>query len=323
MLLKAVYTDTGDLDSSPGVALLEQAGFSVTVLETYDENEIVAHARDADAILLGYAPLRKSALDKLEKLQVISLLSTGYDNLDIEVATDSGICVANIGGTASEEVATHTLALILNMVRGLSTYQECAARREWFVTPYPHIPPRLSRHKIGIVGFGKIGQLVALMAANFFAEVIFFDPLFPPGISVQGSKSVTLDELLANSKVITIHMPLTPTNSKMFNSAQFAKMSQGTYLINVSRGALVDSHDLIAAIYSGKIAGAALDVLDNEPPLPSDILLANKSIFITPHVAYLSEYTLQAYIEVQAKSVIDWFAGKVVDNCINGVKVRK
>ncbi len=323
MPLKAVYTDTGDLDPSTGVALLKKTGFSVTVLETHNEDEIVAHAHDADAVLLGYAPLRSSALDQLKKIEIISLLSTGYDNLDLEVATSRGICVANIGGTAAEEVATHTMALILNMVRGVSTYQHAASRREWFVTPYPHIPPRLSEHTMGIVGFGKIGRLVARMAAPLFAEIIFFDPLFASGEIVEGFKSATLDEVLANSKVISIHMPLTQTNEKMFSAAQFSKMGQGTYLVNVSRGALINSKDLIDAINKGKISGAALDVLENEPPLPDEALMQVKEISITPHVAYLSDYTLHAYIEVQAKSVIDWFAGKVVDNCINGVKVRK
>ena len=323
MVLQALYTDTGDLDPSPGVAILENAGFAVTVLETHNENEIVLHAENVDALLLGYAPLRASTLVHLKNIEIISLLSTGYDNLDIEFATSRGICVANIGGTATEEVATHAMALILNIVRGISTFQEVAKRHEWFETPYPHIPPRLSEHKLGIIGFGKIGQMLARIASPLFKEVIFFDPLFEPGIIHEGFRAAILDEVLATSKVVSIHMPLNQDNARMFNSILFSKMMPGSFLINVSRGALIDSMDLIQAIGTSQISKAALDVLENEPPLPGEALMQTQGITITPHVAYLSDYTLKAYVEVQAQNVIDWFAGVVVENSINGIQVRK
>ena len=323
MQLQALYTDTGDLDPSPGVAILESAGFAVTVLETLDEEEIVLHAKNVDAILLGYAPIRASTLIHMKNVEIISLLSTGYDNLDLEVATSRGICVANIGGTSTEEVATHTMALILNMVRGISTYQDVAKRHEWFVTPYPHIPPRLSEHKLGIIGFGKIGQMLARIASPLFEEVIFFDPLFEPGTIHEGFRATILDEVVATSKVVSIHMPLNLENARMFNSTLFSKMKPGSFLVNVSRGALIDSMDLIQAIQTGQISRAALDVLEIEPPLPGEALMETQGIAITPHVAYLSDYTLKAYIEVQAQNVIDWFAGAVVENSINGIRVRK
>ena len=142
----------------------------------------------------------------------------------------SGICIANIGATSAQEVATHAFALILSIVRGVNTYKEVADRREWFKTPYPHIPPRLSEKKLGLVGFGNIGRSLATYAHATFDEVWFYDPAYELGTEVNGAISKSLDDVLAYSDVLSLHMPLMTATKHIINEDAFAKMKRGIYI---------------------------------------------------------------------------------------------
>lgn len=323
MMLKAVYTDTDDLDPTAGTKKLESAGFEVLHLQTHNAEEIVAATVDADALLLGYAPISAEMLKQMKKLQIVSLLSTGYDNIDIETATSLKICVSNIGATSVEEVATHALALTLTLSRGIETYREVVSRREWFKTPYPFIPPRLSNKKLGVIGFGNIGRQFARIAQPLFASVAFYDPMVKVGDVSNGFESKSLDELLADSDVISLHLPLMPQTHNLFNDKTFAQMKNGSIIINVSRGGLIEPAALLRALNTGKIASAGLDVLEVEPPAADDPLLAHPRVLITPHIAFLSEHSISAYIDVQAENILQWFRGDEVKNSVNGIRVKK
>jgi phosphoglycerate dehydrogenase-like enzyme len=148
------------------------------------------------------------------------------------------------------------------MLRGVDKFAAAAQRLEWFKTPYPVVPPRLSTLTLGVLGFGRIGQLVAKYAAPIFGGVIFHDPFVAPKSEF---KSVSFDELIAQSDVLSINIPATAENKHMFNKDLFAAMKPGSYLVNASRGSIVDSDALAAALASGHLAGAALDVIDGEP----------------------------------------------------------
>jgi phosphoglycerate dehydrogenase-like enzyme len=303
----AVYTDTDDLDPSAGIGLLKDAGFAVVRLETHDATEIVAAAKGASALLVGYANISKDLIDQLESLEIVSMLSTGTDNVDTKALADRNISLVTLGALPAEEVATHTLAITLAMLRGVDKFAEAAQRLEWFKTPYPVVPPRISQLKLGVLGFGRIGQLVAKYAAPMFGSVIFHDPF----ISQKSEfKSVSFDELIKESDVLSINIPATPENKHMFNKDLFAAMKPGSYLVNASRGSIVDSDALAAALDSGHLAGAALDVIDGEPAKSDNPLLNNPKVLLTPHVAYLSQFTQKAYITVQAQNVIDFFNAK-------------
>jgi phosphoglycerate dehydrogenase-like enzyme len=321
--LKAVYTDTDDLDPSAGIAQLKAANFEVIRLETHNESEILESAYDAHALLVGYAPIKASLLAQMPHLEIISTLSTGFDNVDIEAANSRGICIATVGGTPAEEVATHTLALLLSIIRGLNSYQLAAANREWFKTPYPHIPIRLSERTLGVVGFGRIGRRFAAMALPLFGEVLFHDPLIPANQLVDGIKSTSFDAIIENSDVISIHLPLNESTFHLFNTEILARTKPGLYLINVSRGAVLDPFALLQAVESGHISAAAVDVLESEPPGINDPMIGHDRIVVTPHVGYLSDFTLKAYIEVQAQNVISWFAGEELVNSVTEVRIRK
>jgi phosphoglycerate dehydrogenase-like enzyme len=303
----AVYTDTDDLDPSAGVELLKSAGFEVVRLETHDAKEIVAAAKGAQALLVGYANISKDLIDQLPELQVVSMLSTGTDNVDSKALADRNIALVTLGALPAEEVATHTLAITLAMLRGVDKFAAAAQRLEWFKTPYPVVPPRLSTLTLGVLGFGRIGQLVAKYAAPIFGSVAFHDPYVAPKSEF---KSVSFDELIKQSDVLSINIPATADNKHMFNKDLFAAMKPGSYLVNASRGSIVDSDALAAALASGHLAGAALDVIDGEPAKSDNPLLNNPKVLLTPHVAYLSQFTQKAYITVQAQNVIDFFSAK-------------
>ena len=303
----AVYTDTDDLDPSAGIELLKTAGFEVVRLETHDAKEIVAAASGASALLVGYANISKELIDQLPHLEVVSMLSTGTDNVDTKALADRNITLVTLGALPAEEVATHTLAVTLAMLRGVDKFAEAAQRLEWFKTPYPVVPPRLSQLKFGVLGFGRIGQLVAKYAAPMFGSVIYHDPF----VSLDSEfKSVSFDQLIAESDVLSINIPATAENKHMFSTELFAAMKPGAYLVNASRGSIVDSAALAAVLKSGHLAGAALDVIDGEPAKSDNPLLNNPKVLLTPHVAYLSQFTQKAYITVQAQNVIDFFSAK-------------
>ena len=305
----AVYTDTDDLDPTEGIKLLKAAGFEVIKLETHDHKEIAAAAKNAQALLVGYATISKELLDELENLEVVSLLSTGTDNVDTTVLADRNISLFALGGVASEEVASHSIAITLSMLRGVDKFAAAAQRLEWFKTPYPVVPPRISTLKLGVLGFGRIGQLIARYGAPMFGSVIFHDPFVTQSPDPQ-FKSVSFDELVKESDVLSINAPATAENKHLFNKDLFAAMKPGSYLVNASRGSLVDSNALAAALASGHLAGAALDVIDGEPAKSDNPLINNPLVTLTPHVAYLSQFTQKAYITVQAQNVIDYYKQK-------------
>ena len=305
----AVYTDTDDLDPTEGIKLLKAAGFAVIKLETHDQKEIAEVAKHAEALLVGYATISKELIDELESLEVVSLLSTGTDNVDTKVLADRNISLFALGGVASEEVASHSIAITLSMLRGVDKFAAAAQRLEWFKTPYPVVPPRISTLKLGVLGFGRIGQLIARYGAPMFGSVIFHDPFVSQSLDPQ-FKSVSFDELVKESDVLSINAPATAENKYLFNKDLFAAMKPGSYLVNASRGSIVDSSALAAALKSGHLAGAALDVIDGEPAKADNPLLNNPKVLLTPHVAYLSQFTQKAYITVQAQNVIDFFNEK-------------
>ena len=323
MSLKAVYTDTDDLDPAPGIEVLRAAGFEVIRLETHDSELIVEAASDADALLLGYAALTEPMLARMNKLQIISLLSTGSDNVDLPAATAKGVCVANIGATSAQEVATHALALTLSLARGLDIYRQAADRREWFKTPYPHVPPRLSTRHLGLLGFGNIGRRFAAMAKPLFGSISFYDPTIALGEVIDGAISTSLESVVSESDFISLHMPLTSQTKHLLLRSTFGLMKKGVVLINVSRGGLIDSAALLEALDSGILSAAGLDVLESEPPDYNDPTLSHPKILVTPHVAYLSDYSIEAYIKVQASNVLQWFGGEEVSNSINGIRSKQ
>lgn len=319
----AVYTDIEDTDVSAGVALLEAAGFEVRVLETMDPERIVEGAADATALLVGYAEIDRATLERLPSVRIVSLMSMGFNNVDIDAASELGKWVTNVPGVATEEVAAHALALALGALRGVKEYAEAVTAGEWN-SRSEVVQPRVSGLTLGLVGLGKIGAQLAAYARPLFARVLAYDPFVPrdeetlAGLEARGITLETLETVRRESHVLSIHTPLTAETERMVDEAFIAQMPRGSYLVNVSRGQLIDSHAVRAAVESGHLAGVGLDVLDEEPPTADHPLLGHPRITVTPHIAYFSAFTAAEYVRVQAQNPVTLMLTGTPDSPVAG-----
>lgn len=307
--LVAVYTDTEDSDVSLGVSMLQEAGFEVRILETRDPQEIIAGAGDADVLMLGYAPVPREVIEALPRLRLIACMSMGFDFVDIEAAAEHGVWVTNVPGAATEEVATHALALLLHASRQLPFYLGSATAERW--NERADVPPRrLSETTLGIVGLGKIGRELARLAGPLFGRIVGFDPLLPDTPEVQGAldaigvERTSLKGVRREADVLSLHLPLTQETAGMIDADFLAEMPAGAVIVNVSRGALIDVPALVDALDSGRISAAALDVLEEEPPQAEHPLLGRSDVVLTPHIAYFSDRTEADYVRIQARNAI-------------------
>ena len=304
----AIYTDNEDIDPAPGIRLLERHGFEVRFLETLDPDRILAEAQGAQALLVGYAPIPEHVIAGLPDLRVISLISMGFDNIDLDAARSAGVWVTNLPGVATEEVATHALGLILAATRDLPFFER-AAGEDWNARPV-RTPPRLSQKTLGLMGLGRIGAKLAELASPLFGEIVGYDPYLAQNpeaaarLESLGVRLAGFDEVLASADVLSLHLPLTPETRGIINAESLARMKPGSYLVNVSRGQLIDTPALARALDSGQIAGAGLDVLDAEPAPADHPLLVHERTIVTPHVGFLSDHTLAEYVRIQAQNVI-------------------
>jgi len=318
----AVYTDVEDTDPAPGIALLEAHGFEVRVLGTRDPQLIVDGARDAVALLPGYASVTREMIEAMPNLEVIALMSMGFDYVDLDAATENGVWVTNVPGAATEEVATHALAIMLHSLRQLRFYLGSANPDDWNERA-PKAPPRLSEKTLGVIGLGRIGREFARQAGPLFGRVLGYDPLMPDTAEVRadldalGVQRGSLDDVRASSDVLSLHLPLTPETEHMVDAEFLAGMPQGALLVNVSRGALIDDDALAASLDAGHVGGAALDVLATEPPSPGHPLVGRDDVVLTPHIAYFSERTEIEYVRIQAQNTVTLQESGAPDSPVN------
>lgn len=300
----AVYTDVVDVDPAPGVALLEQAGFDVRVLATADPERIAHEGEDAVAMLIGYTRVTAELLAALPRLRIVATQSVGVDTVDLEAARARGIWVSNVPGAATEEVAVHAFAMGLALLRGLPFLDRAVRHGHWAGTQEPLRRP--SETTLGILGMGRVGRRVAVLGQGAYGRVVGHDPLAGPGEWPASVERAGRDTLLAAADVLSLHLPLTSATRHALDAAALALMRPGAFLVNVSRGALVEPGALLAALDSGRLGGAALDVLEQEPPAPDDPLVRHARTLVTPHAAYYSDAAARAYVVEQARNVVAW-----------------
>ena len=279
---------------------------SIEALGVHHENELDARFDDADAVMLFHnLSLSAKTIGRLKKCKLIVRCGVGYDNVDFRAARARGIPVANVPDYGTEEVADTALGLTLSLTRGISLLNarlRDGARDKW---SHEHAAPlpRLRGKTFGIIGLGRIGSAAALRAKAFGFDVVFFDPYAPDGRDKSlGIRRVEeLDDLLAQAYVVSLHCPLTDETRHIVDARAIEKMSRGSYLVNTSRGATVDTSAIPPAIVSGRLAGAAIDVLATEPPAEGDPLIAawrdpkhpaHTRLIVNPHAAFYSEQGL-------------------------------
>ena len=262
-------------------------------LQTKKPEDFIAEAADCDALLNTYAgPITAEVMAKMPKCRIIARYGIGVDTIDLDAATEAGIIVTNNPTYCIEEVAEHTMALLLAAARKVVFYDRLVRAGRWEVPPGKPLF-RLAGATLGLVGFGNIARQVAVRAASFGMNVLFSDPFVKQGqFDVPGS-AAELGQVLGQSDFVSVHPPLTPQTRGMIGDDAFARMKPTAWVINCSRGPIVHTDALVRALDAGKIAGAALDTTDPEP-LPNPHPLRDRdNVIINPHVAWYSETAMK------------------------------
>ncbi len=268
--------------------VLAEVGAELIDAQCKSEEEVAEVCRDADALLLVYVHLGQLAFSRLPNCRVVVRAGIGVDAIDLEAATAHGVCVANIPDYCIPEVSDHALALILACARRIVEYDRAVHAGVWAAMA-PRIQG-LPGQVLGLVGLGKIGQRLARNASALGLRVLATDPYVSREVAAAcGAELVSLADLLAAADYVSIHCPLTAQTRHLIGSAQLRQMKPSAFLINTSRGPVVDEAALCEALQAGVIAGAALDVLETEPPAPTNPLLRMPNVIITPHAAYYSQ----------------------------------
>ncbi|WP_333648579.1 D-2-hydroxyacid dehydrogenase [Lacrimispora sp.] len=292
------YTENpGDLSWSG----MEQIG-EVTVYDRTPQELIIQRIGDAEAVYTNKTPLTKSTLEACPSIKYIGVLATGYNVVDIEAAKERGIPVSNIPSYGTEAVAQFTIALLLELCHHIGDHSRSVMAGDWTRSEdfcYWNYPlTELAGKTMGIIGFGRIGQAVAKIAQALGMKILAYSRTREEGLETETCRYAELDELLANSDVISLHCPLHPDTQGMINKETIAKMKDHVMILNSSRGPLIVEEDLKEALNSGKVGGAAVDVVSAEPMKADNPLLKARNCIITPHIAWAPKETRQRLMNI-------------------------
>lgn len=322
MAKKAVITDYAFENIDTEKKILEPLGIELVGQKCKTTDELIALTKDADYVITQFAKVDATVINAMQKAQVIVRYGIGVDNVDLQAAAAKKIPVCNVPDYCIDEVADHALAMILDLTRRIAQGSNVVHSGQWKLA-VPLSEMRVLRETtVGLVAFGRIAREVAARLKAFKATVLVFDPMVDAeAVRKTGCTPVTLDELLAKSDIVSLHCPSTPKTKFMINTDSIAKMKNASILINTSRGDLVQTDDLIAALKSGKISAAGLDVTYPEPINADNELLKMENVLITSHIASCSPTAVTALRTSVANTVVRAFRGEQFTNVVNGVAV--
>ena len=281
------------------------------------EEEVISAAAEADALLVQYAPITRRVLDSLWKCRVIARYGIGVDMIDLDAATQRGISVVNVPEYCVEEVSDHALALMLAACRKIPVLHASVAEGRWdFSVAAPVL--RIKDLTVGLAAFGKIARRVAEKLRGFGCSIIAYDPYADAEQALAlGVELVGLQTLLRSSDIISIHAPLTEQTRHLFDREAFSRMKNTAWIVNTSRGGLIDESALEQALDEGMIAGAALDVLETEPISKNNPLIRRDNVLITPHSAFYSAASLLDLQIFTARGAAQVLRGEKPDYLVN------
>jgi D-3-phosphoglycerate dehydrogenase / 2-oxoglutarate reductase len=311
--LRVLITDHPWLDLTIERSVLEPLGVEVVEPAEPGAGGIAALAPTADAVGVCWAPFPGELLERCPRCRVVARFGVGLDNIPLATASRLGVPVTYVPDYCVSEVADHTLSLILALLRGLPAFD--GEIKGGGYEPNLFVPRRLATLTLGVVGFGRIGRAVADRARAFGMTVI--------AASRSGDghgravKMVSLDELLAAADVVSLHVPLTAETHRLLNRERLARLRRGVYIVNTSRGPLIDSAALLVALNDGRLAGAGLDVFDPEPPAADDPLVRHPRVIATPHVAFRSAEGVTELRTRAARQIADVLTGRVPEHVVN------
>ncbi len=282
-------------------AAIEAIG-NCKIYDRTGEADVVARAADADIVLTNKTLITQKSLAALPRLRYIGVLATGYNTVDVQAAQQRGILVCNVPEYSTPNVTQAVFALLLELTNRTGHHSQTVHEGRWSASPdfcyWDGELVELAGRTLGIVGYGRIGKAVAAVGSAFGMQILAHrrtasdDPQF-----------VSLDRLLSESDVVSLHCPLVPDTKELINAARLAQMKQSAFLINTARGALIHEPDLAAALNTERIAGAGLDVLSVEPPLASNPLLSARNCVLTPHIAWATRNARLRLLEVTAANI--------------------
>lgn len=291
-----------------------------TVYDITEPEDIIKRSLDADILVTNKTPVTRQTIEKLPKLKFIAVLATGFNVVDCKAARERGIPVSNIPAYSTDSVAQLVFGFMLEFSNRVALHSESVKNGDWEKSEhfcYLKAPiSLLSGKTLGIVGFGRIGFAVAEIANAFKMRVLAFSPHTNTYNGFGTVEFCSIEKLVAESDFVTLHCPLTESTSGMVNKAFLEKMKRTAYLINTSRGGVVNEQDLAAALENGTIAGAGLDVLSAEPPKGGNVLIGAKNCLITPHIAWASLEARTKLLNIFLENVESFVKGTPV-NVVN------
>lgn len=303
----------GDIDMSG----FEKLG-DLVILDHPTREELKAELADTDLLLVNKTNVDEDLLSAATRLRYIGECATGYNNIDLAACKKRGITVTYVPAYSTDAVAQHVFAFLLEHFSRIHDYNDFVKDGGWIrsgnFSEFCFPTSELTHKTIGLVGYGRIGSKVALIAKAFGMNVLATSRSFVSGYSGDGlAQFVPLDKLLAESDVVSVHCPLNDESHHLFNEKNFAKMKEGAFFINTARGPIVSEPALAAALKSGHLAGAAIDVIDTEPMKEGCPLMDVESCIITPHVAWAPKETRQRLVEVVVSNAYCWLEGEPVN----------
>ncbi len=300
--LQIAVADSVFPNLDPATEILSELNATITLAEDSTPEAIIEVARDADALMVTFAQITSEVIGGLRNCRAIGRFGIGVDNIDIDAATEARIQVCYVPDYCLDEVSDHALALLMNLARKITYSNALVQSGRWegkAVAPLR----RLRGQTLGLVGLGKIPQTLVPKAKALGLAVVAYDPYVPAdvaaGLDVQ---LLSFDEILGVSDYISLHAPLTEETTNLFDADAFAKTKPEALLINTARGPMIDEQALANALDAGRLSGAGLDVMPNEPPAPDCPLLNRDNVILTPHTAYYSEDSL---LDLQTKAARD------------------
>lgn len=296
------------------VAPLRAAGYTFAAYErTTDEARLIDECRDADVLMLANMPLPGSVIRACEHLRYINIAFTGVDHVDMAAAKEMGVAVSNAAGYATQAVAELTIGQMISLLRNVNA-TECQCRRNG--TKNGLVGQELGGRTVGVIGTGAIGQRVAQLCGAFGCKVLGYAPR-PKDQASQWLTYVSLEELLRQSDIVTLHCPLTAETRGMIGVEQLGMMKPGAYLINMARGPVVDSAALADALNNCHLMGAAIDVFEQEPPIPQQHPLLNaRNCRVTPHIGFASKQSMALRAKIVFDALDGWLEGREVNRVL-------
>ena len=320
-MLRVAVTDFTFPNLEIEQGILEPAGIEVVSGQCKTPDLLVPLVSDADAVITQFAQVNGDVVRAMQKARVIVRYGIGFDNVACDVARELNIPVCNVPDYCIDEVADHTLAFILSLTRHVRANCQLIAQGQWGLGVPLEQMRALHDQTVGVIGLGRIGRVVVERLKPFRSNVLVADPaISPQTANALGCTLTSVEDLLSRSDIVTLHCPSTPETRGIINSDSLQTMRPGAILINVGRGDLVKLDALTAALQTGHVSAAGLDVFDPEPPSPDHPLLAMPNVVVSSHIASTSPRAARRLRETAARLALTAVRGEPLPNIVNGVQ---